>query len=103
VVIEDEDTALHVLSSIDGASYLDWEHDMYRKHDGTGGYDFKDGFDIIIEYKARDDLVLHDDMIHCLVLPQYDGYYIIDDRAENGRFIRETDEQLYNTLSSLFE
>ena len=103
VVIEDEDTALHVLSSIDGAPYLDWEHDMYRKHDGSGGYDFKDGFDIIIEYKARDDLVLHDDMIHCLVLPQYDGYYIIDDRAEDGRFIRETDEQLYNTLSSLFE
>ena len=103
VVIEDEDTALNVLSSIDGAPYLDWEHDMYRKHDGTGGYDFKDGFDIIIEYKVHDDLVLHEDMLHCLVLPQYDGYYIIDDRAEDGRFIRETDEQLYNTLSTLFE
>ena len=103
VVIEDEDTALNILSSIDGAPYLDWEHDMYRKHDGSGGYDFKDGFDIIIEYKVHDDLVLHEDMLHCLVLPQYDGYYIIDDRAEDGRFIRETDEQLYTTLSTLFE
>ena len=103
VVIEDKEVALDVLASIDGSPYLDWEHDMYRKHDGSGGYDFKDGFDIIIEYKAHDDLVLHEDMIHCLVLPQYDGYYLIDDRPVDGRFIREIDEELYNTLSSLFE
>ncbi len=103
VVIEDEDTALNVLSSIDGAPYLDWEHDMYRKHDGSGGYDFKDGFDIIIEYKVHEDLVLHDDMLHCLVLPQYGGYYIIDDRPEDGRFVRGTDEHFYNTLNALFE
>ncbi len=103
VVIEDEDTALNILSSIDGAPYLDWEHDMYRKHDGSGGYDFKDGFDIIIEYEIHEDLVLHDDMLHCLVLPQYGGYYIIDGRAEDGRFIRQADEQFYHTLNSLFE
>ncbi len=47
--------------------------------------------------------VLHDDMLHCLVLPQYGGYYIIDDRPEDDRFIRESDEDLYNKLVSLFE
>ena len=103
VVIEDKEIALDILASIDGSPYLDWEHDMYRKHDGSGGYDFKDGFDIIIEYKTHNDLVLHQDMIHCLVLPQYDGYYLIDDHPVDGRFIREIDDQLYNTLSTLFE
>ena len=45
---------------------------MYRKHDGTGGYDFKD------------------------------GYYIIDGRPEDGRFIRETNKQFYDMLNTLF-
>ena len=103
VVVEDEDIALDILVGIDSAPYLDWEHDIYPKHDGSGGYDFKDGFDIIIEYQVHDDLVLHGDMLHCLVLEQNGGYYIIDDRPNDGRFIREIDESFYNELSSLFE
>ena len=103
VVVEDEDIALDILVGIDSAPYLDWEHDIYPKHDGSGGYDFKDGFDIIIEYQVHDDLVLHGDMLHCLVLEQNGGYYIIDDRPNDGRFIREIDEKFYNELSSLFE
>lgn len=103
VVVEDEDIALDILVGIDSAPYLDWEHDIYPKHDGSGGYDFKDGFDIIIEYQVHDDLVLHGDMLHCLVLEQDGGYYIIDDRPNDGRFIREIDEKFYNELSSLFE
>lgn len=102
-VVQDKDIATDILVGIDSAPYLDWEHEMYTKHDGSGGYDFKDGFDIIIEYKVHDDLVLHADMLHCLVLEQYGGYYLIDDRSDNGRFIREIDESLYNQLSSLFE
>lgn len=103
VEITNEDVALNILVSIDGAPYLDLEHDMYRKQNGSGGYDFKDGFDIIIEYKVHEDLVLHDDMLQCLVMEQNGGYYIIDDRPENGRFIREIDEAFYRELSSLFE
>lgn len=103
VEIKDDDIALNILVGIDSAPYLDLEHDMYRKQDGTGGYDFKDGFDIVIEYKIHDDLVLHEDMLNCLAM-EYDGeYYIIDDRPDNGRFIREIDEAFYNELSSLFE
>lgn len=103
VEIEDEDIALDILVGIDSAPYLELEHDLYRKHDGSGGYDFQDGFDIIIEYKVHDDLVLHEDMLHCLVLEQDGGYYLIDDRPNNGQFIREIDEAFYNKLSTLFE
>ncbi len=102
VVVEDEGVALDILVGIDSAPYLDWEHDIYPKHDGSGGYDFKDGFDIIIEYQVHDDSVLHGDMLHCLVLEQDGGYYIIDDRPNDGRFIREIDEEFYNELASLF-
>ena len=102
VAVEDQDIALDILVGIDSAPYLDWEHDIYPKHDGSGGYDFKDGFDIIIEYQVHDGLVLHDDMLHCLVLEQNGGYYIIDDRPDNGRFIREVDEEFYNKLADLF-
>lgn len=98
-----EDLAIDILVGIDSAPYLDLEHDMYRKSDGSGGYDFKDGFDIIIEYKVHDDMVLHEDMLHCLLVEQNGGYYIIDDRPDNGRNIRETDEAFYNKLSSLFQ
>jgi len=61
------------------------------------------GFDIIIEYKDHEGLVLHDDMIECLVLEQNGGYYIIDDRPDSGRFIREIDESFYRELAELFE
>lgn len=103
VEIADGDVALNILVGIDSAPYLNLEHDIYRKQDGSGGYDFSDGFDIIIEYKVHDDLVLHDDMLHCLVFEQNGGYYIIDDRPDNGRFIREIDEQFYQTLVALFK
>ena len=103
VIIDDEADALDILTGIDSAPYIDLEHNMYRKADGSGGYIFKDGFDIIIEYKVHDNLVLHEDMLHCIILEQNGGYYIIDDRPNNGRFIREIDENFYSMLSSLFE
>lgn len=103
VEIEDDDIALNILAGIDRAPYLDREHDIYRKPDGTGGYDFKDGFEIIIEYKVHEGLVLHDDMIRCLVFEQNGGYYIIDDRPDDGRYAREIDESFYRELAELFE
>lgn len=103
VVVEDKDIAFDILVGIDSAPYLDIEHDIYPKPNGVGGYDFKDGFDIIIEYEVHEDLVLHEDMLHCLAMEYNGRYYIIDDRPDNGRFIREIDEAFYNELSSLFE
>lgn len=42
-------------------------------------------------------------MQHCLVFEQDGCYYIIDDRPNEGRIIRETDEAFYNKLTALFE
>lgn len=41
-------------------------------------------------------------MLHCLVMEQDGGYYIIDDRPDNGRFIRVIDEAFYIDLAALF-
>lgn len=101
--IQDDDVAFDILVGIDSAPYLDLEHDIYGKPDGTGGYDFKDGFEIRIEYQIHDELLSHADMITCLALEQDGSYYLIDDRPDNGRTIREIDEAFYHELESLFE
>lgn len=102
--IEDESIALDILTGIDSAPYLDLEHDIYGNPDGTGGYDFKDGFEIVIEYKANDELVLHEDEIRCFVFYQDGAYYLIDSyRPNNGRIFRQIDSDLYSLLESLFD
>ena len=100
-----------ILSAIDGAAYLDWTSEMYwkyRKNDISEEYDIKDGFDIIIEYKVEEPFedypsTQHDNMLHCIAFEQQGSYYLIDGRSEDGSYIREMDEQFYNTLISLFE
>lgn len=103
VEIQYEDLALDILVGIDSAPYLDLEHDIYGKPDGTGGYDFKDGFEIRIEYQTHDELISHADMITCLAFEQDGSYYLIDDRPDNGRIFRQIDEVFYHELESLFE
>ncbi len=111
VYLTDRYMRYDILSSIDGAPYLDWKNDMYwkyRKNDISEEYDIKNGFDIIIEYKVEEPFedyasVQHDNMIQCIVFEQQGSYYLIDDRQENGCYIREIDEHLYNTLNDLFE
>lgn len=103
VEIQNNDQALEILAGIDSAPYLDLEHDIYGNPDGTGGYDFKDGFEIRIEYQTHDELLSHADMITCLVFEQDGSYYLIDDRPDNGRIFRQVDEAFYQELESLFE
>ncbi len=101
--VADREAALDLLADIDSAPYLNLEDDIYGNPDGTGGYTFTDGFDIIIEYRANDALVLHPDMISCLVFAQDGRYYLINaDRPDNGRIFREVDEAFYNKLAALF-
>ncbi|MDO4582294.1 MAG: zinc ribbon domain-containing protein [Bacillota bacterium] len=107
-VVEYEDVALNILVGIDSATYLELEHDVYGNPDGTGGYDFTDGFEIIIEYEANDELMLHEDEIRCLVFQQDGETYIIDSyRPDNGRIFRQVDDEFeadfYTLLKSLFE
>ena len=103
VEIQENDVAFDILVGIDSAPYLDLEHDIYGKPDGTGGYDFKDGFEIRIEYQTHDELLSHADMITCLAFEQDGSYYLIDDRPDNGRIFRQIDEVFYHELESLFE
>lgn len=105
VEITAEDMVMKLLAAIDGAPYLDLEHPIYgRKPDGSGGYDFHDGFEIIIEYKANDEFVLHPDMIRCLVFEQDGEYYLIDSyRPDNGRIFRQVDDAFYQMLMAMFE
>lgn len=101
--IQDDDVAFDILVGIDSAPYLDLENDIYGNPDGTGGYDFKDGFEIRIEYQTHDELLSHADMITCLAFEQDGSYYLVDDRPDNGRIIRQIDEAFYHELESLFE
>ena len=103
VEIQNDDLAFDILVGIDSAPYLDLEHDIYGNPDGSGGYDFKDGFEIRIEYQTHDELLSHADMITCLVFEQDGSYYLIDDRPDNGRIFRQIDEAFYHELESLFE
>ena len=103
VEIQNDDLAFDILVGIDSAPYLDLEHDIYGNPDGSGGYDFKDGFEIRIEYQTHDELLSHADMITCLVFEQDGSYYLIDDRPDNGRIFRQIDETVYHELESLFE
>ena len=103
VEIQYEDLALDILAGIDSAPYLDLEHDIYGKPDGTGGYDFKDGFEIRIEYPTHDEMLSSGDSITCLAFEQDGSYYLIDDRPDNGRTIRQIDEAFYHELEALFE
>lgn len=96
--IVDETTMLKVLAALDGASYLDLEHPIYER---TG--DRSDGFVIVVEYQVHENMVLHDDMLSCFVMEQEGSYYIIDQRFENGCFIRQTTAQFYEQLKNLFE
>ena len=102
VEIQDDDVALDILAGIDSAPYLDLEHDIYGKPDGSGGYDFKDGFEIRIEYQTHDELLSHGDMLTCLAFEQDGSYYLIDDRPDNGRIFRQLEEALYHQLEALF-
>ncbi len=101
--VQQEDTVLNILAGIDSAPYLNLEHDIYGDPDGSGGYDFKDGFEIIIEYEVQEELILHGDMLRCLVFEQDGVYYLIDDRPDNGRMIREIDADFYSQLDTLFQ
>ena len=100
--VSDQDVAFDILAGIDSAPYLELEHPIYGRSDGTGGYDFTDGFEIIIEYRVNEGMLLHPDMLTCLVFEQNESYYLIDDRPDNGRTFRQTDQSFYDMLAALF-
>ena len=69
-------------------------------------YDFTDGFEIIVEYKVQEDLIMHPDMARHLVFIDDGICYLIDDRVTNsahGSAYRIMGEGFYALLDGLFQ
>ena len=69
-------------------------------------YDFKDGFEIVVEYRIQEDLIMHPEMARHLVFMDDGICYLIDDRvtnSANGRAYRVMDEDFYTLLEELFQ
>lgn len=96
--IIDEDLMLKILSAIDSGERVPMEH--------IPDYDFRDGFEIIVEYQVQEDLIMHPDMARHLVFMDDGICYLIDDRVTNtahGSAYRIMDKDFYTLLEELFQ
>ena len=97
VEIVDEDLMLKILSAIDRGERVPMER--------IPNHDFKDGFEIIVEYQIQENLLSHPEMAHHLVF-MVDGIcYLIDDRVTNsahGSAYRIMEDDFYGILEGLF-
>lgn len=96
--VTDEDMMLKILSAIDSGERVPMEQ--------IPDYDFKDGFEIIVEYEIHDDLISHPEMARHMVL-MHDGMcWLNDDRVTNsahGSSFRVMDGDFYGLLEGLFQ
>ena len=96
--IIDEDLMLKILSAIDSGERVPMEQ--------IPDYDFRDGFEIIVEYQVQEDLIMHPDMARHLVFMDDGICYLIDDRVTNtahGSAYRIMDKDFYTLLEELFQ
>ena len=94
----DEDMMLKILSAIDSGERVPMEQ--------IPDYDFKDGFEIIVEYRIQKDLIMHPEMARHLVFMNDGICYLIDDRvtySAHGSAYRIMDEDFYTLLEELFQ
>lgn len=96
--ITDENLMLKILSAIDSGERVPM--------DQIPDYDFTDGFEIIVEYKVQEDLIMHPEMARHLAFMDDGICYLIDDRvtnSANGSAYRVMDEDFYTLLEELFQ
>ena len=96
--ITDEDLMLKILSAIDSGERVPMEQ--------IPDYDFKDGFEIVVEYQIQEDLIMHPEMARHLVFIDDGICYLIDDRvtnSANGSAYRIMSEDFYTLLEELFQ
>ena len=96
--VTDEDLMLKILSAIDSGERVPMAE--------IPDYDFTDGFEIIVEYKVQEDLIMHPDMARHLVFMDDGICYLIDDRVTNsahGSAYRIMGEDFYALLEELFQ
>lgn len=95
--ITDEDLMLKILSAIDSGERVPMEQ--------IPDYDFKDGFEIIVENQIQESLIMHPDMVRHLVFMDGGICYLIDGRVTNtayGSSYRIMDKDFYTLLEELF-
>ena len=98
VEVTEEDMMLKILSAIDSGERVPMEQ--------IPDYDFRDGFEIIVEYQVQEDLITHPDMARHLVFMDDGICYLIDDRVTNsahGSAYRIMDKDFYTLLEELFQ
>jgi len=98
VEVTDEDLMLKILTAIDSGERVPMEQ--------IPDYDFKDGFEIVMEYQIREDLIMHPEMARHLVFMDDGICYLIDDRVTNsahGSAYRIMGEDFYTLLEGLFQ
>ncbi len=96
--VTDEDLMLKILSAIDSGERVPMEQ--------IPDYDFKDGFEIIVEYRIQKDLIMHPEMARHLVFMNDGICYLIDDRvtySAHGSAYRIMGEDFYTLLEELFQ
>ena len=94
----DADMMLKILSAIDSGERVPMEQ--------IPDYDFKDGFEIVVEYRIQEDLIMHPEMARHLVFMDDGICYLIDNRvtnSANGSAYRVMDEDFYTLLEELFQ
>lgn len=97
VEVTDKDLMLKILTCIDSGERVP----MGQIPD----FDFRDGFEIIVEYQIHDDHIMHDDMARHMVFMTEGVCYLNDDRVRNtayGSSFRVMDENFYGLLENLF-
>lgn len=98
VEVTEEDMMLKILSAIDSGERVPMEQ--------IPDYDFRDGFEIVVEYQVQEDLITHPDMARHLVFMNDGVCYLIDDRVTNsahGSAYRVMDKDFYMLLEELFQ
>ena len=98
VEVIDADMMLKILSAIDSGERVSMEQ--------IPDYDFKDGFEIVVEYRIQEDLIMHPEMARHLVFMDDGICYLIDNRvtnSANGSAYRVMDEDFYTLLEELFQ
>lgn len=98
VEVIDADMMLKILSAIDSGERVPMEQ--------IPDYDFKDGFEIVVEYRIQEDLIMHPEMARHLVFMDDGICYLIDGRvtnSANGSAYRVMDEDFYTLLEELFQ
>lgn len=100
VGVTDEDTLYRLMSAIDGGERQDWESPIYQ---AMSGLDISGGFEVRIEYKIREEYIMHEDMAILRVFQQDGACWLIDERIRHGDNFRLMNQGFYELLEGLFQ